>query len=93
MKVHRQKHLKLHAKLLLADGDRALMGSQNIDRSAFDLRRELGVVVDDAHVVKRLAELFEHDWHKGEKYEAPDPLAVETHDDGELPHDPHFAHE
>ena len=93
VKVHRQKHLKLHAKLLLADGDRALMGSQNIDRSAFDVRRELGVVVDDPHVVKRLAELFEHDWHKGEKWEAPDPLAVETHDAGELPHDPHFAHE
>ncbi|MEO8606139.1 MAG: phospholipase D-like domain-containing protein, partial [bacterium] len=43
VKVRRQKHLKLHAKLLLVDDKRALVGSMNIDRSAFDLRRELGV--------------------------------------------------
>jgi len=93
VKVHRQKHLKLHAKLLLADGKRALLGSMNIDRSAFDVRRELGVVADDEAVVGRLAETFEHDWHKGEPWEAPDPLALDTHDRGELPHDPHFSHE
>jgi cardiolipin synthase A/B len=38
IRVHRQKHLKLHAKLMLADARRALLGSMNIDRSAFDLR-------------------------------------------------------
>ncbi|TMA52608.1 MAG: cardiolipin synthase [Deltaproteobacteria bacterium] len=93
VKVRRQKHLKVHAKLLLADGKRSLLGSMNLDRSAFDLRRELGVVVDACDIVERLAELFEHDWHKGEHWSAPDPLADETHDHGELPDDPHFVHE
>src|SRR5262245_42011990 len=93
IKVHRQKHLKLHTKLLIADGERALLGSMNIDRSAFDLRRELGVVVDAAPVVERLLATFEHDWHKGEHYRPPDPLDTATHDAGELPHDPHFVHE
>jgi phosphatidylserine/phosphatidylglycerophosphate/cardiolipin synthase-like enzyme len=93
VKVRRQKHLKVHAKLLLADGESALLGSMNLDRSAFDLRRELGVVVETGSVVERLGELFEHDWHKGEHWNPPDPLAFDTHDVGELPHDPHFVHE
>jgi cardiolipin synthase len=92
-KLRRQKHLKVHAKLLLADGKRALVGSMNLDRSAFDVRRELGVVVETEAVVERLGDLFDHDWHKGEHWKPPDPLAADTHDLGELPHDPHFVHE
>ncbi|MGH7789149.1 MAG: phospholipase D-like domain-containing protein [Candidatus Binatia bacterium] len=93
VKVRRQKHLKLHAKLLIADGVRAQVGSMNIDRSAFDLRRELGVVVDETHVIKDLRKLFEHDWRESKAYEAPDPLEPDKHHEGELPHDPHFSHE
>ncbi len=93
VKVHRQKHLKLHAKLLLADGERALLGSMNIDRSAFDVRRELGAIVEDEAIVERLADTFEHDWDHGHHWDAPDPLASDTHDQDELPHDPHFSHE
>ncbi|HEV7731475.1 MAG TPA: phospholipase D-like domain-containing protein [Candidatus Binatia bacterium] len=93
VKLKRQKHLKLHAKLLLADEKRALVGSMNIDRSAFDVRRELGLVLDDGHVVERLGQLFEHDWKKAGDYVPPDPLTPETHDIGELPHDPNFHHE
>jgi phosphatidylserine/phosphatidylglycerophosphate/cardiolipin synthase-like enzyme len=93
VKVHRQKHLKLHAKLLLADGARALVGSMNIDRSAFDRRRELGIVVDDEAIVERLAEVFDRDWDRSHRWEAPDPLDSTTHDRDELPPDPHFAHD
>ena len=93
VRVRRQKHLKVHAKLLLADGKSALLGSMNLDRSAFDLRRELGVVVESPHIVERLVELFDHDWHKGKHWKPPDPLAADTHDVGELPNDPHFVHD
>lgn len=93
VKVRRQKHLKLHAKLLIIDGERAQIGSMNIDRSAFDLRRELGVLVDGAHVIKGLRKVFEQDWDESKAYEAPDPLQPDKHEEGELPHDPHFLHE
>jgi phosphatidylserine/phosphatidylglycerophosphate/cardiolipin synthase-like enzyme len=93
VKVRRQKHLKLHAKLLIIDGERAQVGSMNIDRSAFDLRRELGIMVGDPHIIKGLAKAFEHDWHESKAYEAPDPLQPDKHHEGELPHDPHFLHE
>ena len=45
VKVHKQKNLRVHAKLLIVDDERALVGSMNIDRSAFDLRRELGITI------------------------------------------------
>jgi hypothetical protein len=51
------------------------------------------VVVESPHIVERLAELFDHDWHKGEHWKPPDPLAADTHDVGELPNDPHFVHD
>ena len=93
IRVHRQKHLKLHAKLILADGSRALLGSMNIDRSAFDLRRELGIGVDDQAIIARLRRIFTHEWEHSHRYEVPDPLEAEKPSDDEIPHDPEFTHE
>ena len=93
MKVRRQKHLKLHAKLLLVDGAYAQTGSMNIDRSAFDLRRELGIESDAPEVVARLRSTFQADWDAAKKYQAPDPLDPSLHEEGELPPDPHFVHD
>jgi cardiolipin synthase len=93
VKVRRQKHLKLHAKLILIDGSYAQTGSMNIDRSAFDLRRELGIESDAPEVVERLKATFEADWKAASKYAAPDPLDPTLHEEGELPPDPHFVHD
>ena len=65
----------------------------NIDRSAFDLRRELGIESDAPEVVARLRSTFLADWDAAKKYHAPDPLDPSQHEDGELPPDPHFVHD
>jgi cardiolipin synthase len=93
VKVRRQKHLKLHAKLILVDGAYAQTGSMNIDRSAFDLRRELGIESDAQEVVDRLKATFAADWASARPYVAPDPLDPTFHEEGELPPDPHFVHD
>ena len=41
------KHIKLHAKLILADDARAIIGSINLAPGSFDSRRELAIEVDD----------------------------------------------
>lgn len=92
VKIRRQKQLKLHAKLILVDGSAAMTGSMNIDRSAFDVRRELGIEVDAPEVVARLQASFEADWEGARPYSAPDPLDPRYHEAGELPPDPHFVH-
>jgi phosphatidylserine/phosphatidylglycerophosphate/cardiolipin synthase-like enzyme len=94
VKVHKQKNLRLHAKLILADGERALIGSMNIDRSAFDLRRELGTIVSDGGIVDRLNQVFESDWELSHHYDTPDPLDPELHkQETDFPHDPDLYHE
>jgi phosphatidylserine/phosphatidylglycerophosphate/cardiolipin synthase-like enzyme len=93
VKVHKQKNLRLHAKLLIADGKRALVGSMNIDRSAFDLRRELGTTIHDRAIIDGLAEVFESDWDGSHKYEPPLPLQAFHHEETDFPHDPDLHHE
>jgi cardiolipin synthase A/B len=93
VKVHKQKNLRLHAKLLLVDDDHALVGSMNIDRSAFDLRRELGVMVTDPPAVARLKAVFDSDWATSHQYDAPDPLDPSQHHEDDFPHDSELLHE
>lgn len=93
IKVHKQKNLRLHAKLLLADGEHALVGSMNIDRSAFDLRRELGLTIADPAIITRLASTFEEDWSLSHHYDPPDPLDPSQHKETDFPHDNDLRHE
>src|SRR6202453_717511 len=60
--VRKLKGLKLHAKMLLADGERAIIGSINLAPGSFDSRRELAIEVGDKHVVDRLHDVVRHDW-------------------------------
>ena len=62
VKVHKLKGLKLHAKLLFADGVRAIIGSINIAPGSFDSRRELAIEVRDEDIVERLHDVVHHDW-------------------------------
>lgn len=93
VKVHKQKNLRLHAKLIMIDGEHALVGSMNIDRSAFDLRRELGLTITDGAIITRLAAVFEEDWSLSHHYDPPDPLDPSQHKEADFPHDQDLRHE
>ena len=62
VEVRKLKGLKLHAKMLLADGERAIIGSINLAPGSFDSRRELAIEVRDKHIVDRLHDVVHHDW-------------------------------
>ena len=62
IKIHKLKHLKLHGKMLLADGLRAIVGSINLAPGSFDDRRELAIEFDDDDLVERLHKIAHHDW-------------------------------
>jgi len=62
VKVHKLKGLKLHAKLLLADNVRGIVGSINLAPGSFDSRRECAIEVRDEDVVGRLHEVTHADW-------------------------------
>ena len=77
VQLRHQRGLRLHSKLLVADGHRALVGSMNIDRSAFDVRRELGVVFTDHRAVTALNHCFKRDWDEASVYDPPDPMFMD----------------
>ncbi len=62
VKVHKLKGLKLHAKLLLADNVRGIVGSINLAPGSFDSRRECAIEVRDENVVDRLHDVTQADW-------------------------------
>jgi phosphatidylserine/phosphatidylglycerophosphate/cardiolipin synthase-like enzyme len=71
-KVHRPKGLRLHAKMLLADHARAIIGSINLSPGSFDARRELAIETDDPAVIKRLREVAHKDWKSSHKLDLTD---------------------
>jgi hypothetical protein len=53
---------RLHVRAIVRDGLAAFVGSQSLRKLELDARREIGVVVRDRRVVKRIVEVFESDW-------------------------------
>jgi cardiolipin synthase A/B len=72
VEIRKLKGLKLHAKMLLADEERAIIGSINLAPGSFDSRRELAIEVDDKHIVDRLLEVVKHDWKKARPIDLTD---------------------
>jgi cardiolipin synthase len=62
VRIHKLTHLRLHGKMLLADGAAALVGSINFAAGSLDGRRELAIEVRDEDVVDRLHTVVRHDW-------------------------------
>jgi phosphatidylserine/phosphatidylglycerophosphate/cardiolipin synthase-like enzyme len=72
VKVHRVHGLKLHAKLLFADGARAIVGSINLAPGSFNSRRELAIEVHDKEVVDRVHKLVHYDWENSRPMDLSD---------------------
>jgi phosphatidylserine/phosphatidylglycerophosphate/cardiolipin synthase-like enzyme len=72
VKVHRLKGLKLHAKLLFADGVRAIVGSINLAPGSFDSRRELAIEVHDEDVIDRIHKVVKQDWENSHPMDLTD---------------------
>ncbi len=84
VKVHRLKGLKLHAKLLFADGVRAIIGSINLAPGSFDSRRELAIEVHDGEIVDRLHTIVHQDWENSRPMDLTDEgLLAELEDKDE----------
>ena len=71
-KVHRLKHLKLHGKMLLADEQRAIIGSINLAPGSFDERRELAIETEAPEVIERLRAVTSLDWQNSKTLDLSD---------------------
>jgi cardiolipin synthase len=53
--------LWMHSKLLIADGERMLMGSVNLTEESLDKRREVSILITDATYIARATAAFQVD--------------------------------
>lgn len=62
VQLHINKHLVIHAKLMLIDQQKALLGSINFTQTSLDKNRELSLWVTAPSLVKVLLMVFQQDW-------------------------------
>jgi phosphatidylserine/phosphatidylglycerophosphate/cardiolipin synthase-like enzyme len=55
---------RLHARAIMRDGKAAFLGSQSLRKLELEARREIGVIFDEPAAVKKMINIFEHDWEK-----------------------------
>ncbi len=62
LKVQKFPGRRLHVRAIVRDGMRAFVGSQSLRKLELDARREVGVIIRDPKIAKRIAAVFEADW-------------------------------
>jgi phosphatidylserine/phosphatidylglycerophosphate/cardiolipin synthase-like enzyme len=54
--------LRLHVRAIVRDGASAFIGSQSLRKLELDGRREVGVIVNDRRIARKIATVFDADW-------------------------------
>ena len=62
------KHIYIHAKMILADGNYAYLGSQNFSFYSLEKNRELGMFVTDTSILSQLEKIFDADYEGARIY-------------------------
>ena len=61
VKIHYSKKWIIHAKIMIIDNEKAVIGSINLTRPSLDHNRELSVITTDKQVITQLNQTFEKD--------------------------------
>jgi cardiolipin synthase len=68
VKVCRLSDLRLHVPGMVQDGQEAFIGIQSLRKLELDGRREVGIVITDGGMARKIQAVFEDDWtHSGGK--------------------------
>jgi cardiolipin synthase len=70
IEVRKLKTLRLHVRAMVRDGKTAFVGSQSLRKLELEGRREVGIIVNNSAVAKKIQGIFEADW-----VEASEPKA------------------
>jgi cardiolipin synthase len=67
VKVRSLAGLRLHVRAIVRDGRDAFIGSQSLRKIELDGRREVGIIVTNGGVVRKVQAVFESDWGSAKK--------------------------
>ena len=54
--------MRMHVRAIVRDGTRAFVGSQSLRKDELENRREVGLIVTNPTVARKLLQVFESDW-------------------------------
>ena len=58
----RRLPMRLHVRAIVSDGTRAFVGSQSLRKDELENRREVGLIINNPTVARRIQQVFESDW-------------------------------
>lgn len=67
IKVRTLPQLRLHVRAMIRDGATAFVGSQSLRKLELDGRREVGIIVQNGAIVRKIQSTFESDWKASKK--------------------------
>ena len=73
VKVRKLAPIRLHVRAIVRDGAEAFVGSQSLRKLELEGRREVGVIVKNTAIVRRIIATFERDWQVSKKKVAKAP--------------------
>jgi phosphatidylserine/phosphatidylglycerophosphate/cardiolipin synthase-like enzyme len=82
VEIRLMETIYIHAKTMIVDGERALIGSHNYTMTSLDRNREVGLVVDDPALVTRVIAVYERDWARAIPAEVVPAAIAMPHADG-----------
>ena len=76
----RRPAIRLHVRAIVRDGTRAFVGSQSLRKDDLENRREIGLIINNPGVARKIMQVFESDWVDSSKG-AKDKAAKEKVDE------------
>lgn len=67
IKVRPLATMRLHIRAIVRDGKTAFIGSQSLRRLELEGRREVGIIIQNGAIVRKIQAVFESDWQKNKK--------------------------
>jgi phosphatidylserine/phosphatidylglycerophosphate/cardiolipin synthase-like enzyme len=67
IKVRKLGTLRLHVRAIIRDGRAAFIGSQSLRKLELEGRREVGIIIRNGGVVRKIQTVFESDWESSRK--------------------------
>ncbi|MBA2303938.1 MAG: phosphatidylserine synthase [Acidobacteria bacterium] len=74
VETRKLKDLRLHVRAIVRDGSTAFVGSQSLRKLELDGRREVGVLIADARVAKKIQGVFDGDWENAVAAKPASPM-------------------
>jgi phosphatidylserine/phosphatidylglycerophosphate/cardiolipin synthase-like enzyme len=62
IETRRLATMRLHVRAIVRDGTRAFVGSQSLRKDELENRREVGLIIANPAVARKLLQVFESDW-------------------------------